>query len=144
AQVEAIGNIVADQTAPAIMLADRKSAVEILTSLRADNLVKSAALYNAHAACFALFDVAGISTYPRLPVDGIYHEEDALALARPVMAGDDRVGTLLLVIAMPSVIEVLKQYLGGAALVIALTLVVAAIVAVSLQSRVSTPILAVA
>ena len=51
---------------------------------------------------------------------------------------------LMLSASIPSMAEMLGQYLGGAALIIALSLVVAGVLAVVLQARVSAPILAIA
>jgi C4-dicarboxylate-specific signal transduction histidine kinase len=50
----------------------------------------------------------------------------------------------VLAAAIPSILTVLSQYLGGAALILGLSLVVAAIMAMVLQSRVSSPVLAMA
>ena len=47
AKVMAIASIVADQVEPAIALGDRKSAAEILNSLRADRTIRDAVLYDA-------------------------------------------------------------------------------------------------
>lgn len=144
AEVAAIGNIVADQVAPAITLDDGKAATELLASLRADNLVRDAVLYTARGDCFATFYRRAASGCPSRPADGTRRETDALVLTRAVSAEGERVGTLVLAASIPSVAAVLRQYLGGAALIVVLSLVVAAIVAVVLQSRVSSPILAMA
>jgi signal transduction histidine kinase len=144
AEVAAIGNIVADQVGPAITLSDRKAANELLGSLRADTLVRDAVLYNAQGDCFATFHRRAATGCPARPPDGTRREADALVLARAVNAGGERLGTLVLAAGIPSIAAVLRQYLGGAALIMALSLAVAAIVAVVLQSRVSSPILAMA
>jgi signal transduction histidine kinase/ActR/RegA family two-component response regulator len=144
AEVAAIGNIVADQAGPAVMLGDRKAADEILGSLGADSLVRDAVLYDARNACFAAFHRVRVEGCPPRPPDGTRREPDALVLSRAVSAGSERLGTLVLAASIPSVLAVLRQYLGGAALIIALSLVVAAVAGMVLQSRVSTPILAIA
>ena len=81
---------------------------------------------------------------PVLLPDGLHRQHDAVILARSIRADGERQGTLVIYATVPSMAEVLCQYLGGAALIIALSLVVAAILAVVLQSRVSAPILAIA
>ena len=53
AKVMAIASIVADQVEPAIALGDRKSAAEILNSLRADRTIRDAVLYDPRGGCFA-------------------------------------------------------------------------------------------
>ncbi|MGA2113472.1 MAG: ATP-binding protein [Bryobacteraceae bacterium] len=144
AEVAAIGNIVADQVGPAITLSDRKAANELLGSLRTDNLVRDAVLYSARGDCFAAFHRSAVRGCPARPSDGTRREAGALVLVRAVSAGGERLGTLVLAGSVPSMAAVLRQYLSGAVLIFALSLVVAAVVAVVLQSRVSSPILAMA
>ena len=61
-----------------------------------------------------------------------------------ILADNDRLGTLLLVAEMPSLSTVLREYSKPAALIVLLSLLVAAIVATVLQARVSAPLLAIA
>ncbi len=143
ARIVAIASIVADQVEPAIVLGDRKAAAEILSSLRADPSIRDAVLYDPRGLCFARANERSASC-PVLPPDGLHREHGAVFLARSIRADGERQGTLVIWAGVPSMAEVLRQYLGGAALIIALSLVVAAILAVVLQARVSTPILAIA
>jgi len=140
AKVMAIASIVADQVEPAIALGDRKSAADVLNSLRADRTILDAALYDTRGKCFAGMN----SACPALPPDGLHRLHDAVVLVRSIRSDGERQGTLLLSADVPSMAEVLRQYLGGAALIIALSLAVAAVLAVVLQARVSAPILAIA
>jgi two-component system, NtrC family, sensor kinase len=144
AEVAAIAGVIADQVGPAITFRDQKAANELLGSLRADTGMHDAMLYDAQGNCFASFHRLSASGCPPRPRDGRRLDGDALVLTRAVTAGDERLGTLVLADEIPSMGAVLKQYLGGAALIMALSLVVAAVVAVVLQARVSTPILAMA
>ena len=142
--VIAIANIVADQAEPAITLGDRKAAGEILGSLRADSLLRDAILYDARGACFAEFHRVPVIGCPPMPPEGVRREPGALVLSRTLNADGERLGTLVLAAGIPSIPAVLRQYLGGAGLIIMLSLLVAAVVAIALQSRVSAPILAIA
>ncbi len=144
AQVTAIGNIVADQSAPAIMLGDRKAAREILFSLRSDDLVRAAVLYDSQAGCFATYHRAAGFECPPQPPTGVRRDGRALILTRPVTVDGERVGSLLLEAGLPSVASVVRQYAGGAVLIIILSLAVAAILALAMQSRVSAPLLSIA
>ena len=146
AEVETVGNVVADQVAPAISLGDRKAAGEILASLRSDGLIQDAVLYDIAGSCFAAYRRTGFSGCPA--------EEDAasdldpgdagIVVSLAVTAGSDRCGSLLLSATRPSVASLLQQYSGGAILIVALSLVVAGMMAIVLQSRVSSPILTIA
>ena len=144
AEVAAISGVVGDQLGPAVALGDRKAAGEILSSLRSDPLIRDAAVYDSHSACFATFRKAASGGCPVQPRDGIETRRDAVVLARPLEADGDRLGTLALSASLPSVFAVVRGYLGGAGLIFLLSLVVAALIAMSLQSRVSRPILWIA
>jgi signal transduction histidine kinase/ActR/RegA family two-component response regulator len=143
AQVAAIASIVADQVEPAIALGDRKAAAEILNSLRADRSIRDAVLYDAQGACFASMNTPAAKC-PPLPPHGLHQLQDAVVLARPIQADGERQGTLVLSASLPSMLQVLRQYLGGAALIVVLSLLVAAVLAMVLESRVSAPVLAMA
>jgi signal transduction histidine kinase len=143
AKVMAIASIVADQVEPAIALGDRKSATEILNSLRADRTIRDAVLYDPRGDCFARMNSPSAAC-PPLPPDGLHRRRDAVALVRSIRTDGERQGTLVLCASSPTMPEMLAQYFGGAALIIALSLVVAGVLAVVLQSRVSAPILAIA
>ena len=142
-EVFAVSSIVADQVEPAIALGDRKAAAQILKSLLADRTVRDAVLYDARGACFATMNPASAACPPLLP-DGLHQRQDAVLLVRAVQVDGERQGTLVVSATVPSMAELLRQYLGGAALIVALSLVVAAILAMVLQSCVSAPILAIA
>ncbi|HLK62091.1 MAG TPA: ATP-binding protein [Bryobacteraceae bacterium] len=142
--VIAIANIVADQAAPAITLGDRKAAAEILGSLRADSALRDAVLYNLRGECFAEFHRTPRVRCPVRPPEGVRREPGALVLVRGIEIDGEKQGTLVVSAEVPSIVAVLRQYSGGAALIIALSLVVAAFLAIALQSRVSAPILAIA
>ncbi len=144
AELTAISDVVADQVGPAISLGDLKSAREILGSVRADPLIGDAMLYDVKGGCFAAFHRSAASGCPGLPPDGIRRQLNMLVLARAVNAGNERLGTLVMAATVPSIPALLRQYLVGAFLIIGLSLAVAAVVAVALQFRVSTPILEIA
>jgi len=144
AEVQAVGNVVADQAGPAIALGDRKAAGEILLALRSDTLIQTAALYDAGGNCFATYQRVGATgclSQAMLPASS---EGQTIVVSLDVMAGADRLGTLVLSASVPSVPELLWQYSGGVMLVIVMSLIVAGIMGMVLQSRVSAPILEIA
>jgi two-component system, sensor histidine kinase len=150
-EVAAIANIVADQVGPAFSLSDRKGATEILSSLGAEGQIRDAVLFDANRAlfdtghsCFAAFHRATAASCPPLPPDGTSRTSDTVSITRAVTAGGERVGTLVVTMGVPSLREVLQNYMGTAGIIVVFSLVVAVVVAVFLQSRVSRPILAIA
>jgi signal transduction histidine kinase/CheY-like chemotaxis protein len=144
AEVQAVGNVVADQVGPAIAMGDHKAAGEILFALRSDTLIQTAALYDGGGACFATYQrlgAAGCLSQAMLPVGS---GNQTIVVSLPVMTGSDRLGTLVLSASVPSVPELLWQYSGGVMLIIVMSLIVAAVTGIVLQSRVSAPILEIA
>jgi Periplasmic sensor domain len=143
-EISAIAAVVADQVAPAVTLGDRGAAAEILRSVSADSLVENAILYDAQDRCFAWYYRLGPGGCVSRARDGRARHANTLLLARPVVMDGDRLGTLLVEARVPGMLAILRQYLGSAGMIFLLSLVVAAIVAWSLQARVSRPVLAIA
>jgi signal transduction histidine kinase len=140
AEVGAVGDIVADQVGPAITLSDRTAAQDVLASLRADAVIREAQLYDGRGVLFAT--VSQEASAPRTqPRDGIHRTNSGLIVSRPVMAGGERIGTLVLTAGIPGIGVILSQYLQGATVILILSMIVAAGMAAILQSRVSAPIL---
>jgi len=144
AEGAAVTSIVADQVGAAVMLGDRKAASEILASLRTEDRILQAALFDSKGLCFASFErTAAVTCRSRLP-DGIHRQQDRLVIVRGVMAGDERIGTLLVAMSIPTVSTLAREYLGRGALILGLSLLVTILVALVLQARVSGPILKIA
>ncbi|MBZ5607998.1 MAG: response regulator [Acidobacteriia bacterium] len=143
-ELTAMASVVGDQVGPAVVLKDPKAAAEILASLRSDSRIREAVLYDARGACFAAFQREPGGRCPVRTVDGIRREANAIVIARAISSGGERVGTVLLAANLPSIPAILKQYLRGAALIVILKLLMAAILVAILQSRVAGPILAIA
>ncbi|HTS25204.1 MAG TPA: ATP-binding protein [Bryobacteraceae bacterium] len=142
-EVTAIGNIVADQVGPAITLGDRSAAQDVLNSLRADAVVRHAALYNSDGILFASLGPPNEAPV-RPPIDGVQRQSEMLILSRGVSAGGERIGTLVLLADIPTLPALLQQYLGGAAIILLLSLAMSAAIAAALQGHVSAPILEMA
>ena len=143
-EVTALANVVGDQVRPALTLNDAKAAGEILASLRSDGRIREAVLYGARGDCFASFRrKPGPWCDPR-GKDGILRNASTITVSRPITADGERAGTIRLVANVPSVTWVMYQYLRGAALIIVLKLLMAAVLVTILQYHVARPILAIA
>ena len=139
-----VGRILGDRAGSALVLGDRAAAGQVLASLRADDFVHAAALYDARGACFADFHRSGSAGCPPPPPDGARRDREGLTLALPVLADGSRAGTLLLMANPPAATIARREYLTFSMWILALSLGVATVTAVVLQSRLSTPILAIA
>ena len=144
AEVTALASVVGDQVGPAMTLDDPKAAREILGSLRSDSRIREAIIYGPRGRCFASFFREPGGRCPPLGEDGIRREFDTIVVTRPITAAGERLGTIRLTGNLPSVAAVLRQYLRGAALIVALKPLMAAILVAILQHRVTGPILAIA
>ncbi len=144
AEVLALCDIAASQVGPAEMLGDHEAAAEILGSLRADPRILDAVLYDSRGSCFASLSGPKTPNCPPRPPDGPTRTNEALRMTRPVEGGGERVGTLTVTSNLPAVNVLLRQYLSTASIIVLLSLIVAAILAVSLQRLVSRPVLAIA
>jgi two-component system, sensor histidine kinase len=145
-EVQAVGNVVSSQVGPAITLGDRKAAHEILASLSSDSLIRDVFLFDASKACFATYRRNGMiyGEHAGCTADSPESGSNILQVTLPVGVGAERLGTLVLIASVPSVMSLLQQYSGGTFLIIFLSLIVAAAMGIVLQSRVSAPILVIA
>jgi len=143
-EVTALASVVGDQVGPAVTLNDAKAAAEILASLRSDGRIREAVLYTGNGACFAAFHREPGERCATQGGDGIRRISQGIIISRPITAAGERVGTIQLAANLPSLGSVLYQYLRGAALIVILKLLMAAILVAILQYHVARPILAIA
>ena len=144
AQMGAIAAIVSDRAGAALSRGDRNAAGETLLWLRADDLIRDAALFDSRGAPIAQFNRYSGAGLAGPPPDGMRRERDALILALPVRMDGKRLGTLAVTAGIPTIGALVRQRLGGAALIAILSLALATLGAIALESRVSSPILAMA
>lgn len=140
-EVAAISVVVADQVGPALTLGDRKGAGELLNSLRVAGLISDAVLYDSNGKCFGAFHRNGEDGCPAVRSAPGRHG-DTLVQAHTVRAGAEALGTLAVTATVPSTATVMRAYMGGAGLIMTLTVCIALLVAAFLQSGISRPILA--
>jgi signal transduction histidine kinase/DNA-binding response OmpR family regulator len=142
-EVLTVGNIIAEQVGPAVTLGDKKAAEEILNSLRSDAGIVQAILYDVHGKCFASYSRSAVTVCQGIAVMVEPAETNTFVLSRNVSAGGEPVGRLVLTGTTASLLGVLRPYLSGAILIVLVSIGVAGVLAVVLQSRVSAPILAI-
>jgi len=143
-EISAVGAIVADQAAAAVLLHDRAAARDILTSLRTDERISDAVIYDVTDHCFAEFHRHAAAGCPARWGDGVRREERALVQCRPVVAGGERVGTLALRIEVPGELRLLTRSLPVGVVIVGLSLFQAALLMAVLEGKVSRPLLAIA
>src|SRR5438105_9532420 len=120
-QAELLGQM----TAPALSFDDARVAKENLALLRYRPSIRAAAIYDARGRLFATFAQEGQDEFPRLPEgDGVRVEGKALVVFKRIISDREILGTVY-VRADYQLFERLLGYLGIAAVVTALAMVVA-------------------
>lgn len=139
------GQIMARASAPALAFEDPKSAHDYLALLEARSLITQAAIYNAKGKLFASYERANtpVVAIPPLPeADGTRIERDEILLFSRIVENDEILGTVYIRARYP-LLERLASYLGILAVVMLISLLVALLITVWLQARLTRPILAV-
>ena len=143
-QLSTLSEVIASNSTAALAFENQKDATEILHALKADRHIVAAALYDTNGKFFAKYP----ATLPEsqlpavLEADGYRYSASALAAFQPVTLGGQRVGTLYLKSDMEAMYERFRLYGGIVALVVAMSFLVAYLLARSLQTQISGPILA--
>jgi signal transduction histidine kinase/CheY-like chemotaxis protein len=87
-------------TAASLAFNDRKSAQELLETIRAETNIVVVTLYDKHEAVFAEYRRPGLAAdfrSPRWKQEGASFEADFLTLSRTVLVGGERVGSIVFV-----------------------------------------------
>jgi signal transduction histidine kinase len=131
-------------TAPALTFDDPRVAQENLELLRYRPQIRAAAIYNARGKIFARYSNKGEAELPKLPeADGTRIEGDELVLFKRVVDNREILGTVYLR-ADYELYDRLVGYLGIAAIVAAIAMLVAYVLSRQLQHIVTSPLLAIA
>ena len=140
AQSEILGRA----SAPALEFDDPKSAHAYLALLEARPRITAAAIYNAKGKLFASYARDGQrAALPALPeVDGHRVAGNEISLFTRIVENDEILGTVYMR-AQYQLYDRLTRYLGILAVVMAFSLLVAFLIVIWLQARVTGPILAV-
>jgi signal transduction histidine kinase/ActR/RegA family two-component response regulator len=142
-----IGEIIADNSTAALAFDNQEDAREVLAALKAERHVVAAGLYDTFGRLFATYPASvSAETFPVQPdLDGYRFEQGHLVGFQPVVQGNNkRLGTLYLKADLDAVYERLRLYGTIAALVTAVSFLVAYLLSRVLQQQISQPILALA
>jgi PAS domain S-box-containing protein len=141
-----IGQMIATNSTAALAFNNPDDAREVLAALKVERHIVAAGLYGSDGALFATYPAglspAALPTAPGAP--GYRQENGQLIGFEPVVQGGRRLGMLYLDSDMKALYERLRLFGAMAALVIAISFLVAYAVSRRLQHRISQPILALA
>jgi signal transduction histidine kinase/ActR/RegA family two-component response regulator len=139
--------LVAYNSASAVMFDDPESGTKTLSALHAERPVMAAALYAADRHRFVAYErdvganVAPETLPPELERAGHHFQGNRLVVSRPVVLKGERVGTLLIVSDLSERLTRMRRYAAIAAGVFIASLLGGALVGRALQRSISRPIL---
>ena len=137
-------DIMARATAPALLFNDKSAAAEDLHTLRARPNIVAAAVFDRQGKPFATYVMEGRAvTFPLPATPGYRIEGDSLLVFGPIVEKGERLGTIYLQ-SLYDPWTHLREYLGVIVIVMALSLIGAALVSGWLQEGFTGPILEIA
>jgi len=141
--VQTLADVIARNSSAAVAFDNPGDETEVLAALRAESRVTQAAVYGADGALFARYpeDVAQ-STFPTHPNrDGVRFTGGALIAYQPIQqGGNSRLGTLYLRWDLGSLHHEIAVYALVAAAMTAFAMLIAYLLARSLQQQISQPV----
>jgi signal transduction histidine kinase/CheY-like chemotaxis protein len=146
-QLSTLGEIIAANSTASLAFDNADDAQETLAALKAEPHIVAAALYDGGGRPFAHYpDRLPVDGVPAAPAaDGYRFERGHLVAFEPVVQGDNkRLGTLYLEADLGALYERLRLYGSIAALVVAVSFLVAYLLSRKLQQQISHPIVSLA
>jgi len=142
-----LADVLSQNSTAALQFDDAPAAETILKALKAESHVVAACLYKAGGARFASY-VRGANegiVFPDQPgMDGARFAPDHLALVRPVVLNDKRIGSIYLRVDLEGIREMLRIFLGMVILVLAGAFILTLLLSAPLQGLISRPLLSLA
>jgi PAS domain S-box-containing protein len=145
--VGTLGEVIAANSTASLAFQNQDDATEILAALKAERHVVAASLYDTNGQLLAKYPASlPVEAFPVAPEqDGYRFEQSHLVGVQPVVQGNNkRLGTLYLQSDLGALYERLRLYSGIAALVLAVSFLVAYLLSRVLQQQISQPILSLA
>lgn len=141
-----LADVLSRNSTAALQFDDPNAAEATLLALRAEPYVVAACLYKPSGVRFASYCRDHTTfVFPEKPgPDESVFQSDYLAIFRPVLMNDKRVGTVYLQVDLEGIRERLKLYFGIVVMVLMSALALTLILAAGLQRLISKPILALA
>lgn len=140
-----LGAIIANNSTAALAFENAEDAQTILAALKAEPHIVAAALYDRRGKLFAAYPAGSTVTMPAQPAASGFRFEQAHLLGfQPVVENERRMGTLYLKSDMGVVYDQLRLHGAIAALVIAVSCLLAYLISRRLQRQISEPILSLA
>jgi PAS domain S-box-containing protein len=134
-------------TAASLTFNDRKSAQELLATIRAESNVVMVTLYDQHGDIFAEYRRPGTGAEIKSPAwkrEGVSFESDSLTLSRSVSLGGENVGEIVIVSDLSELQAKMKRFREISGLVLIVSFLATVLVSDRLVRLISEPILELA
>ena len=141
-----LAQVIGDNCRASLLFGDERAANETLEALRNQPSVLAASLFDKDGNTLARFVTSNdaLRLTARTEAEGQAHGKETLRVAHPIIMDGERLGELVVISDLREFEEQVRNYAKVAGFVLALSLIVALLMASALQSLVSAPILQLA
>jgi PAS domain S-box-containing protein len=144
-RVGGIAEVIADHSTASLDFSDPKTAEQTLAALRTEPDVVSGCIYDREGHVFAEFTRDGKKMVPPTPgASGHEFSKGRMRLFRPIMEGEEKVGTIYVETDLDELPRRLRRYAAIAGMVFVISLMAALGISSRLQRVLSNPILRLA
>ena len=135
--------VVGENSASTLVFFDKRSAEQVLLSLRAENQISAASIYDAEKRLFATYtrDPDTTVDFPEAEPRSHRFREGVLELFQPITRGEQLLGTVFIRADLNQLSERIDGYLRDAVLVVLIGLIVSIGLSYATQRTISRPIL---
>jgi len=111
-EIQSVADIVGINSAAAIVFMDPEAARETLSALGAGSRVQGAWLIQPDGRLFAEYrrEKTGTFSFDRFLSPGTYRTKEHMIVSRPILAGDDQVGTIVVSAGLDDLYHSLRRY----------------------------------
>ena len=142
-EMSMIADVLGSNSAAAVAFDDSRAASEVLSASRFASPIVSDCLYLNDGRLFAVYQSnRDAACPPRPPADGLHSRANNLSLAKPVLSGVDRVGTVVVNSDLHDLFPRLRRYLLILLAVLLASSAIAVLLASRLQRVISQPLVA--
>ena len=141
-EMSMMADLLGENSAAAMAFDDRRAAIEVMDDARFVSAIASDCLYFLDGYLFASYSNGpGLGCPSRPPADGLHSNFNHLSLAKPVMSGGGRIGTVLVTSDLRDLLPRVRSYVLILLVVLLVSSVIALLLASRLQRIISQPIL---
>jgi nitrogen fixation/metabolism regulation signal transduction histidine kinase len=141
--VSSTAELIGENTASTLQFLDSESAAQVLSTLRIEPHIANAAIYDESGQIFATYNriEAEPFRFPEVAAATHAFEDRYLTLFRPILRGENKIGTVFMRSDLRQLDELINRYLDDVVEVFVLGALLSVLLAVLLQRAISAPIL---